>query len=139
MMYERDKEWVEKLQTAVLAANTQTKHSTGYTPFYLMFGRDFDSSKLLNLITFPPDSDIQSQPTIESDADLSQPNLTPIDIAEFELSNPYEPPNSDDEWVNTIADTREKAKKIAIDNIKKEQKIQKITYDRKVKRNRYVN
>ena len=46
-----DKEWTEKLQPAALAANTQVKRSTGHTAFYLMFGRDYDSSDLLNLKT----------------------------------------------------------------------------------------
>ena len=51
MKYVGDTEWTDKLQLAVLAANTQTKKSTSYTPFYLMFRRNFDSSNLLNLVT----------------------------------------------------------------------------------------
>ena len=51
MKYVGDTEWTDKLQLAVLAANTQTKKSTSYTPFYLMFRRNFDSSNLLNLAT----------------------------------------------------------------------------------------
>ena len=67
MMCSGDKEWTEKLQPAVLAANTQTKRSTGYTPFYLMFGREFDSSKLLNIVTSPTNPSLNSKPIIESD------------------------------------------------------------------------
>ena len=42
MKCDGDTEWTDKLQPAVLAANIQTKKSTSYTPFYLMFGRNFD-------------------------------------------------------------------------------------------------
>ena len=38
MKCDGDTEWTEKLLPAVLAANTQTKKWTSYTPFYLMFG-----------------------------------------------------------------------------------------------------
>ena len=56
MKCDGDTEWTDKLQPAVLAANTKTKKKpTSYTPFYLMFGRNFDSSNLLNLITSPTD------------------------------------------------------------------------------------
>ena len=137
MMCIGDKEWTDKLQPAVLAANTQSKRSTGYTPFYLMFGRDFDSSKLLNLITSPNNPAFKPQPTIETKTELSHPNLTPMDIDE--ITDPYELPNNDNEWVETIAATRKTDKKNAKQNIKKEQKVQKKTYDRKVKRNRYVD
>ncbi|KAI6657100.1 hypothetical protein LOD99_15886 [Oopsacas minuta] len=65
MQSDGDTEWTKKLQTAVLAANTQTKISTSYTPFYLMFGRDFDSSNLLNLITSP------TNPGFLTEADIS--------------------------------------------------------------------
>ena len=62
-----DTEWTEKLQPAVPAVNTQTKKSTSYTPFYLMFGRNFDSSNLLNLITSPNYADMNSQMLTELD------------------------------------------------------------------------
>ena len=87
MMCSGDKEWTEKLQPAVLAANTQTKRSTGYTPIYLMFGREFDSSKLLNIVTSPTNPSLNSQPFIKSDTKLSPPNLTPMDIDYF--TDPY--------------------------------------------------
>ena len=89
MMCRGDKEWVDKLQPAVLAANTQTKRSTGYTPFYLMFGREFDSSKLLNLVTSSNSPSLTN--TIDSDTELSPPNSTPMDIDE--IADPYEMPN----------------------------------------------
>ncbi len=111
-MCDGDKEWAEKLQPAVLAANTQTKQSTGYTPFYLMFGRDFDSSKLLNLITFPTNPGLTSQPIIESKAELSHANITPMDIEE--IADPYEIKDNDNEWVETLDITRLTDKKISI-------------------------
>ena len=90
MMCNGDKEWTDKLQPAVLAANTQSKRSTGYTPFYLMFGRDFDSSKLFNLFTSPNNPAFKPQPTIETktETELSHPNLTPMEIDE--ITDPYE-------------------------------------------------
>ena len=42
MKCDGDTKWTDKLQPAILASNTQTKKSTNYTPFYLMFGRNFD-------------------------------------------------------------------------------------------------
>ena len=88
MMCSGDKEWTEKLQPAALAANTQSKRSTGYTPFYLIFGREFDSSKLLNIVTSPTNPILNSQPIIESDTELSPPNSIPMDIDYF--ADPYE-------------------------------------------------
>ena len=137
MMCSGDKEWTEKLQPAALAANTQSKRSTGYTPFYLMFGREFDSSKLLNIVTSPTNPSLNSQPIIESDTELSPPNSTPMDIDG--IADPYEIPNKDNEWEETVAVSRKTDITIAMKNIKKEQNIQKTTYDRKVKRNRYVD
>ena len=128
MKCDGDTEWTEKLQPAVIAANTQTKKSTSYTPFYLMFGRNFDSSNLLNLITSPNDPGINSQ------------MLTELESSDEELpecvDNPYDLPKNDDEWIDTISSTRKNDKMTAIQNIKKNQKVQKKTYDSKVKRNR---
>ena len=73
MMFSGDKEWTEKLQPAELAANNQTNRFTGYTLFYLMFGREFDSSKLLNIDTSPTNQSLKFQPIIESDTELSPP------------------------------------------------------------------
>ena len=56
-----------------------------------------------------------------------------------EITDPYELQNKDNEWVETIAATRKMDKKNAKQNIKKEQKVQKKTYDRKVERNSYVD
>ena len=93
MLCSGDKEWTEKLQPAALAANTQTKRSTGYTPFYLMFGREFDSS-ILNFVTSTNPS-LNAQPIIESDTELSPPNSNPMDIDD--VADPYEIPNIDNE------------------------------------------
>ena len=128
MKCDGDTEWTEKLQPAVIAANTQTKKSTSYTPFYLMFGRNFDSSNLLNLITSPNDPGINSQ------------MLTELESSDEELpecvDDPYDLPKNDDEWIDTISSTRKNDKMTAIQNIKKNHKVQKKTYDSKVKRNR---
>ena len=128
MKCDGDTEWTEKLQPAVLAANTQTKKSTSYTPFYLMFGRNFDSSDLLNLITSPNDPGMNSK------------MLTELDTSDEEIpecvDDPYDLPKNADEWIDSISSTRKNDKKTAILNIKKNQKVQKKTYDLKVKRNR---
>ena len=128
MKCDGDTEWTEKLQPAVIAANTQTKKSTSYTPFNLMFGRNFDSSNILNLITSPNDPGINSQ------------MLTELESNDEELpecvDDPYDLPKNDDEWIDTISSTRKNDKMPAIQNIKKNQKVQKKTYDSKVKRNR---
>ena len=47
MCEESGGEWPSRLQSAVFAANTQMKQSTGFTPFKLMFGRDVQSEHLL--------------------------------------------------------------------------------------------
>ena len=131
-----DTEWTAKLQPAVLSANTQKKRSTGYTPFYLMFGRDYDSSNLLNLITSSSNNDDRSEPNEDgctSDPGCPQRDAIPMAIDE---ADPYELPNNDDEWMQEIDETRDTDRMFAIDNIKKEQKIQKRNFDRKLKRNR---
>ena len=68
---------------------------------------------------------------------MSPPNSTQMDIDDF--ADPYEIPNKDNEWEETVAVSRKTDITIAMENIKKEQNIQKTTYDRKVKRNRYVD
>ena len=104
MKCDGDTEWTDKLQPAVLAANTQTKKSTSCTSFYL------NSHMLTQFET--------------SDEELPESN------------DPYEVPKNEDEWIESITSTRKNDKMTAIQNIKKNQKVQKITYDRKVKRNR---
>ena len=51
-----------------------------------------------------------------------------------ENNNPYEVPKNEDEWIEAITSIRKNDKMTAIQNIKKNQKVQKTTYDRKVKR-----
>ena len=65
MKCDGDTEWTDILKQTVLAANTQTKMSTCYTPFYLMFGRHLDSSNLLNLITSHNDPGMNSHMLIK--------------------------------------------------------------------------
>ena len=48
----------------------------------------------------------------------------------------YEFKNLDNEWIDQIEENRSRERVSAMSNIKKEQNIQKKTYDRKVKPNR---
>ena len=117
-------EWTEELQPAVLAANTQTKRSTSYTPFYLMFGRNFYSSNLLNHASSPNNPDMKLQMLIEFDtSDEEIPRC---------VDDPYNLPKDDDDWIDLITSTRKNEKMTAIQNIKKNQHVQKKTYDLKV-------
>ncbi|KAI6659871.1 hypothetical protein LOD99_14211 [Oopsacas minuta] len=129
MQSDGDTEWTEKLQTAVLAANTQTKISTSYTPFYLMFGRDFDSSNLLNLITPPTNHGLLTEADI-SKAEVSEEENIQIDANE---PRPFDFPIIDNEWIENLSSTRKADRMTAIENIKAGQKVQKKTYDSKVK------
>ena len=112
----------------ITTANSQTKKSTSYTQFYLMYGINFDSSNLLNLITLPNDPGMNSQ------------MLTKLDTSDEEIpecvDDPYDLPKNADEWIHSISSTLKNDKITAIQNIKKNQKVQKKTYDLKVKRNR---
>ena len=60
-----------------------------------MFGREFDSSKLLNLVTSSNSPSLTN--TIDSDTELSPPNSTPMDIDE--IADSYRMPNEKNEWV----------------------------------------
>ena len=103
MKCDGDTEWTDKLQPAVLAANTQTKKLTSYISFYLMFGRNFDSSNLLNLITSPTDPGMNSH------------MLTEFDTSDEELpesNNSYEILKNDDEWIESITSTRKNDRKV---------------------------
>ena len=66
--------------------------------------------------------------------------LTELESSDEELpecvDDPYDLPKNDDEWIDTISSIRKNDKMTAIQNIKKNQKVQKKTYDSKVKRNR---
>ena len=130
MRSDEDTEWTAKLQPAVLAANTQRKRSTGFTPFYLMFGRDYDSSNLLNLVT-------SSKANAESPStcDPESPSAESISIAPDE-DDIYEPPQTDDDWVKEMKENRDSDRTLAIHSISKEQKVQKTIFDRKLKRKR---
>ena len=82
----------EKLQSAVLAANTQANKSTSYTPFYLMFRRNFDSSNHLNIITSPNYPDKNSQMLTELDTSDKE-------IPEY-VDDPYDSTKNEDDWID---------------------------------------
>ena len=129
-----DKEWTEKLQPAALAANTQVKRSTRHTEFYLMFGRDYDSSNLLNLVTSTSTSKPSLNP-LENIEDASYPEISQNTTKE---TDPYQLPRDENEWIKVIDENRTTDWKLSIVSIKEEQKTQKRIFDRKVKRNRLV-
>ena len=54
-----------------------------------------------------------------------------------EIADSYEMPNENNDWAEIKAVSRKSDIATDIGNIKKEQKVQKTTYDRKVKRNQY--
>ena len=93
-----------------------------------MLGRNFNSSNLLNLATSPNNPDMKLQMLNEFDtSDEEIPRC---------VDDPYDLPKNDDDWIDSISSTRKNEKKIAIQNIKKNQQVQKKTYDLKVKRKR---
>ena len=95
-----------------------------YTPFYLMFGRNFDSSNLLNLITSPNYPGMNSQMLTELDtSDEKIPEC---------VDDPYDLPKDADEWIDSISSIRKNDKMTAIQNIKKNQKVQKKSYHLKL-------
>ena len=93
-----------------------------------MFGRNFDSSNPLDLITSPNDTGMNSQ------------LLTELDTSDDEIPESVDDPHpltkNADEWIDSIYYTRKNGKMTAIQNIKGNQEVQKKTYDLKVKRNR---
>ena len=115
MVKQTGAEWPSKLQVAVLAANTCWKRSTNYSPFYLMFGREANSEHLLahtNLVVLDDEN---------KEEELDQ--TTEVDA----FSPGSENQNA---WLEHLLDTR------ARDNIHKEQQLQKLIFDKKVKKNR---
>ena len=85
------------------------------------FGRNFDSSNLLNLITSTNDPGMNSQMLTELDtSDEKIPEC---------VDDPYDLPKNADEWIDSISSTHKNDKMTAILNIKKNQKVQKKTYD----------
>ena len=89
-----------------------------------MFGRNFYSSNLLNHATSPNNPDMKLQMLIEFDtSDEEIPRC---------VDDPYDLPKNDDDWIDSISSTRKNEKMTAIQNIKKNQHVQKKTYDLKV-------
>ena len=121
MVKQTGAEWPSKLQAAVLAANTCWKRSTNYSPFYLMFGREANSEHLLahtNLVVLDDEN---------KEEELDQ--TTEIDAFSPE-------PENQNAWLQPLLDTRAQSQLQARDNIHKEQQLQKLIFDKKVKKNR---
>ncbi|KAI6661836.1 hypothetical protein LOD99_9790 [Oopsacas minuta] len=97
-----------------------------------MFGRDFDSSNLLNLITSPTNPGLLTEVVI-SEAEVSEDENIQMDANE---PRPFDFPIIDNEWIENLSSTRKADRMTAIKNIKAGQKVQKKTYDSKVKHNR---
>ena len=117
MMFESDSEWPEMLKYAILAANTCWKRSTGYTPFYLMYGREANSVHLFKFRNFYHRDDLQREnESIEVDTTQN----SPVDTQECP------------EYLEEINIDREKAQ----ENIQSEQLVQKCIFYKKVKKNR---
>ena len=114
MISENDSEWPQKLQLAVLSANSHRKRSTGYSAFQLMYGRDFDHLPLIRLLSnnYPPEETM-----VEEEA--------------------YEP-GEDNFWTIELEQQRCLERDNARTNIKIEQTKQKRSYDMKVEINRFL-
>ncbi|KAI6660170.1 hypothetical protein LOD99_10511 [Oopsacas minuta] len=97
-----------------------------------MFGRDFDSSNLLNLITSP------TNPRLLTEADISEAEVSEDENIQMDANEPrsFDFPIIDNEWIENLSSTRKADRMTAIENIKAGQKVQKKTYDSKVKHNR---
>ena len=131
--------WPEQLQPAVLASNTTLKVATGFTPFYLMFGRESDVDNLLKLA--------KHSKYIETNCDTdTQEAETSIDTTTQDGANsreqtaqedPYKLVSDPNEWVYDHKNERRDTVEIAKKRIEKEQFRQKSIYDKKVKMNRY--
>ena len=124
MVKETGEEWPSKLQAAVLAANTCWKRSTDFSPFYLMYGRDANCAHLLehnNLAMLDEDKeeleDLQHQTPEEVDTFSPEPE---------HLEESKEP----------LLEARSQSQMQARDNTSKEQQLQKLIFDNKVKKNR---
>ena len=66
MIAEAGAEWPTMLQSAVLSANSNRKRATGFTSFYLMFGREFSHLPLLRYLN---SNDTTTTSVYEKDAD----------------------------------------------------------------------
>ena len=107
MMADNDAGWPSKLQAAVLSANIHRKLSTDYSPFQLMFGRNFDHLPLLRL--------------------LKLDTLSSANLSEDETSS-----ENDSCWIVDLEQQRVVERANARTNIKIKQGKQKRSYDLKV-------
>ena len=95
-MIETGAEWPSKEQTAVLAANTCWKRATGYSPFYLMYGREANCAHLLEHTNLAMLSDVDS-----SDNEV-------LDEFSPKLGHP-------EEWIEPLMKARSRSKLQACD------------------------
>ena len=123
-MFESGSEWPQKLQPALLAANTCWKRSTGYTPFYLMYGRNANAVHLFKYHGLDFHNDSQA----ENDS---------LDTMIVDTT-PHGSPNGSAECLESIDEERVKSREQAQNNILLEQLSQKGIFDKKVTKNRYV-
>ena len=114
MISENDSEWPQKLQLAVLSANSNRKRSTGYSAFQLMYDRDFEHLQLIRLLSgnYPPEETVVEEEPYE------------MEDANF--------------WTIELEQQRGLERDNARTNIKIEQAKQKRSYDMKVEINRFL-
>ena len=68
MVIETGVEWPNKLQAAVLAANTSWERATKFTPFFLMYGREANCAHLLEDVSLSDDEDDDSNEVCSIDS-----------------------------------------------------------------------
>ena len=133
-------DWTDQLQPAVLAANTMLKLSTGFTPFYLMFGRKCDIDNLLKLAKYRDVTGAKIPETLTQPSDSSKLTITIEEKSGTQQDTTTEDPFSfvsdPDEWIQDQINERKENLLLAKTHIQKEQTRQKIIYDKKVKSNR---
>ena len=115
MIAEAGAEWPTMLQSAVLSANSNRKRATGFSSFYLMFGREFNHLPLLRY--------------------LNSNYTTTMSVDEKDADQLVEDSNS---WTVELEQSRAKDRDNARCNIHFEQAKQKRLYNLKVETKRLL-